>query len=149
MSVKDWRPDREPPRQRGDVKIQVIGNLGDANPLDYEGLIVYELWDDDLYYVEAEYWNAPEYDSGPYWVYRFSVENDVFMDLSWVKDWDRVARYAGILPVEFWRAARSRDPLDRAQVYRIVGEYHGWENIDSDPEKYTREEMEKRWPEYA
>jgi len=112
VSVKDWRPDREPPRQRGDVKNSGFGNLGDANPLDYEGLIVYELWDDDLYYVEAEYWNAPEYDSGPYWVYRFSVDDDVFMDLSWVKDWDRVARYAGIL---------SRGILEGGEIKRPPG----------------------------
>jgi hypothetical protein len=31
----------------------------------------------------------------------------------------------------------------------MVGDYHGWENIDVYPVSLTREELAVRWPEFA
>lgn len=149
MSVKDWRPDQESQRPWGDVQIRVLGNLGDKHPLDYGGLIVYEVIDDDIEYIRAEHWNEPLTEDHLYWVYRFDVEKDVFKDLSWVGRWAKIARFAGMHLEALFMLGLSENPLERAEVYRLVGEYHGWENIDGSPEKFTREEMEKRWPEYA
>lgn len=150
MSKKDWRPDQEVRRKRDEVYIRILGNLGDKHPLDYEGLIVYEVLDDDLEYIQAEYWNAPEIDEHGYMVYRFDIEKDVFKDLNWVSGhWDRIARFAGMSTEALLRMGYSEDPLERAEVYRLVGEHEGWENIDNYPEKFSRKEMEKRWPEYA
>lgn len=149
MSVKDWQPDQGSRRPRGDVQIRVLGNLGDKHPLDYGGLIVYEVQDDDLYFIAAEYWSEPLTEDQPYLVYRFDVEKDAFKDLNWVHDWDRIAAFVGMSTEALFRMGYSEDPLERAEVFRLVGEYHGWENIDENPARFTREEMEKRWPEYA
>jgi hypothetical protein len=35
----------------------------------------------------------------------------------------------------------------RAYVYRAIGDYHGWENLDGYPLTLTREEAEKRYEE--
>lgn len=149
MSKKDWRPDQELRRKRGEVFIRILGNLGDKNPLDYGGLIVYEVLDDDIEYISAEYWNEPLTEDHPYWVYRFDVPRDVFKDLNWVHNWDQIAAFVGMSKEAIFRMGYSEDPLKRAEVFRFVGEYHGWENIDGSPDKFTREEMEERWPEYA
>jgi hypothetical protein len=150
MSKKDWRPDQEDRRKRGEVYIRILGNLGDKHPLDYGGLIVYEVLDDDLEYIQAEYWNEPLEENRPYWVYRFDIPKDVFRDLNWVSGhWDRIAQFAGMSTEALFRMGYSEDPLERAEVYRLVGEHEGWENIDEYPEKLSREEMEERWPEYA
>ena len=40
----------------------------------------------------------------------------------------------------------SDNPLDRATAYRAVGEYHGFENLDSYPLRFdTRAEVEARY----
>ena len=39
----------------------------------------------------------------------------------------------------------SDDPCERAWAWRAVGEYHGWENLDSYPLTLTREEVNERY----
>lgn len=136
-------------------QIKVIGNLGDATPLDYGGFIVYETKTGERKSIEAEYWPEPESrkerygESQDYYeIDRFTVEDDVLKDLSWVKDWDGIAETMGTSEAEIKKLARSKNPLDRAEVYRMVGDYSGWENIDGYPITLSRKEMEERWPEF-
>ncbi len=39
----------------------------------------------------------------------------------------------------------SDDPCERAQAWRCVGEYHGFDNLDSYPIYFTRAEIEARY----
>lgn len=46
---------------------------------------------------------------------------------------------------EFREMGRSADPAERMFVYEMVAGYWGWDNLDNYPEKFTVEELEKRW----
>jgi hypothetical protein len=40
----------------------------------------------------------------------------------------------------------SSEPGQRALAWQAIGEYHGWDNLDSDPLQFTsREEVEQRY----
>lgn len=156
---RDWSP-RATGRKRGEVLVKILDNLGDRHPLDYGGLIVYRVRDTKKSgphnsWVEADFWYEPlevdrdDPEKDQYEVYRFTIEPDVFKELSWVGAWDHVAESAGIPDEELLRMGQSGNPLDRARVYEAVGRMYGFENLDSYPERYTRKEMEKRWPEFA
>lgn len=151
IGPREWSPSSG--RKRGGVLINVLGNLGDQNPFDYGGFIVYRVRDTDKTgphsrWIEAEYWFEPETETSDYEVYRWTIASDVFKDLNWVGAWDDVADCAGIKYDEFMKLGRSPNPLDRAVVYEAVGRYHGFENLDSYTETFTREELEGRWPEF-
>lgn len=155
LGPREWSPKSEKARKRGHAEIKVLGNLGDAKPFDYGGFIIFRVRDPkktgpQAMTTVAEFWHEPlEGQPDRYEVYRFQVEYDVMKDLSWVKDWKEIAEYHGISLDELKKDAQSGNPLDRAGVYRMVADYHGFENLDSYPERYTRKEMEKRWPEFA
>lgn len=136
-------------RKRGEVEIQILGNLGDKNPLDYGGHIVYRVHDpkNDTRWVTGEYWDEPADDT--YQVYRWNIEKDVVKDLDWVDEWGSIAESVGMDVEVLKRLARSEGPLDRAGVYEMVGRFYGFDNLDSSPDTFTRDEMEKRWPEFA
>lgn len=46
---------------------------------------------------------------------------------------------------ELVRLFISNNPVERADAWRAVGEYHGWENLDSYPLRLTRKEVEERY----
>jgi hypothetical protein len=48
-------------------------------------------------------------------------------------------------PGELQKLFCSPNPLERAQAYRAVGEYHGFENLDGYPLHLTRAEVKKRY----
>jgi hypothetical protein len=117
VGVKDWRPGTW--EKHGEVLVRVAGNLGDKNPFDYGGLIVFDVWQKqpDHMYVAAERWSEPTHSEDPsndrYWVYRFDVEPNVLNELDWV-DWNAIARFVGIERHAIERMATSNDPLERA-----------------------------------
>ncbi len=39
----------------------------------------------------------------------------------------------------------SEEALERAQAWRMIGEYHGFDNLDSSPLTMTREEAKARY----
>lgn len=152
---RDWSPRSGHPRRK--VRIKILGNLGDAHPFDYGGFIVYELHDRGKRYLGAEFWhepldprNIPEgaEEEPEYTVYAFSIEENVKRDLDWV-DWRRIAEFAGLPQEEIDRMSTSEDPLERAELYRTVGDYYGFQELHSRPLHFTREEMEARWHEFA
>lgn len=56
-----------------------------------------------------------------------------------------ICRSIGMDEMEFINLFLSSDPIDRACGWQIVGDYHGWENLDSYPWTSTdRKEMEQR-----
>lgn len=62
------------------------------------------------------------------------------------KDLARVASYVGQTLQEMRDAFCSDDPRVRAFAYEALGDYHGYENLDSYPLTFTsREEVEARY----
>lgn len=138
--------DEEPAEGEAEEPVEKAGdfiNLGDASPLEYGGFLV------DKATGEAVYWDEPEGssedpDEVAYEVYRFSVEDDPMADMSWMKDedWQRAAETVGTT-VEDIRALASGDIAQKAEVYRIAASLWGWQNIDSYPESFSANDMDR------
>ena len=133
-------------------KWKLVGNLGDATPLEYGGYWVYTD-ETGVYAPEAEIY-FPE--TGE--VYRFILEpctfdNGILSDNPYHKDhpvWfddsiKGMASFVGIEPSQLVAEFLSDDPLERADAWRTVGDYHGYDNLDSYPLVLTAEEAEKRY----
>ena len=56
-----------------------------------------------------------------------------------------VADCNGMEVEEMIRLFISDSPVERAHGYRAVGEYHGFDNLDSYPNTYTKAEIEARY----
>jgi len=141
-----------------------IANLGDASPLDYGGYFVYRD-DTGVYSEEAEHLVLDE--DGRYTIFRFILEQLKMVDNFWLipvkyesswahpaqaydkwfhKDLESVASSMGTTKNELEVAFTSPNPLVRAEAYRMVGDYLGWENLDHEPlTGLTRSEVEKRY----
>lgn len=142
---------------------RISANLGDANPLDYGGYFVM-VDETGQYDPEAELL-VPDDDDGEekrWTVYRFVLEPCTFTDgvlsdnayhpesPAWFADsLDRIASSVGMEHHSLTKILCSDDPIDRAQAYRAVGDYHGWENFDSDPLTFSgkagRKELAARY----
>lgn len=157
-------------------KWKLIANLGDRNPIDYGGYFVY-IDETGVYDPEAELLevtNENDCEATEWSVYRFSLErctleNGILSDNKYHKD-----HAAWFAKPERERAERPQDttylknvadcmgmelealqamfcsdnPIERAHAYRCVGEYHGFENLDSYPLTFTdRAEVEARYAE--
>lgn len=144
MSQPDWK---------------LIANLGDVNPIDYGGYFVYRDRT-GVYTEEAELLIADCDDSPDSWtVYRFPLDRCTLTDgvlsdngyhpeyPAWFADsLDGVASMIGQDPAELRSDLCSADPLVRARAYQAIGEYHGFENLDSYPLTFTsRSEVKQRY----
>jgi hypothetical protein len=150
---------------------ELIANLGDANPIDYGGYFVYRDTT-GVYPEEAEklFTDVQVDNETVYLVYRFSLDRlkqvtigeEVFLipikfDESWPyaasqydewfhKDLAGVASFVGQTLQEMRDAFCSDDPRVRAFAYEALGDYHGWENLDSYPLTFTeRRDVEARY----
>lgn len=140
---------------------KLIANLGDVHPLEYGGYFVY-VDTTGVYDPEAELLIAPDDDGGAYEVRRFSLERCTLTDgvLSdnkfhptypvWysVSDTGRLADIAqacDIPEADIVAMLCSEDPIQRAHAYRAIGDYHGFDNLDSYPLTLTRAEAEARY----
>jgi hypothetical protein len=152
---------------------RTIANLGDVNPLDHGGYFVM-IDQTGQYQAEAELLVVPEHDddSELYMVYRFILdpctydkETDTLSDNCY-----HPLHSAWFAKSESERAERPQDDtylqdvcdscdikkqalielflshnvVKRAEVYHMIGDYHGWDNLDADPLRLTREEAEQR-----
>lgn len=138
---------------------KLIANLGDVNPLEYDGYFVYQD-QNNTYPAEAEIViNDP--DSNTITVYRFILEkctltNGVLSDNkfhpdypAWfAEDLSSVADFADLTTEELTAEFCSDNPITRAKAYRAVGEYHGLLNLDQYPSVYTRQEAEEHYRKY-
>ena len=148
-------------------KITVLANIGDRYPMDYGGHIVFQAEaPDGRVTYHSEYWDEPilmrarpkpvsrdgllqvhEAAEEVYEVYRWDIERDAVSDLEWA-DLQGVADTLGRSLSELEEAGRSDDPIRRAVLYEEVGRYHGFMELDAMPVKFSRAEMEERWPEF-
>lgn len=139
--------------RKGPKPGHVYGQIGDVNPLDHSGGIVYEseygepviaytwgleglpgvdAYDEDVEAVQLE-------------VYRVPIADDVLKDdLDWV-NWSDVAKTIGMPVSELKEAARSDNVMARASVYEAVAGYHGWGELDPYPYTKTYGQLEAEW----
>jgi hypothetical protein len=155
-------------------KWKLIARLGDANPIDHGGYFVYA--DETCVYApEAELLEVEGEDAANKWtVYRFSLERCVYdhvngilsdnkfhpnfaawfakpererkerpQDTTYLSD---VARSNGIETEQLIELFTSGSATERAHAYKMVGEYHGFDNLDQYPLIFTnRSEVEARY----
>jgi hypothetical protein len=141
-------------------KWQLIANLGDATPLDYGGLFVFRdetgVHPEEMELLEVQNPDADD-DDLRYEVRRCVLERctltgGILSDNSFhpehpawfAADLAGVASAIGSTKEDLERLLCSEDPLERAEAYRAVADYHGWDNLDSDPLTLTRAEAEAR-----
>jgi hypothetical protein len=106
-------------------------------------------------------------DDAPYLVYRFRLDrlklvNGYLVPLKYEPSWPRPLEhydewFSNDIPrmaesvdwsaEELREAFTSEDPVKLALAYEILGGYHGFENLDSDPLSLTQEQVEKRYKE--
>ena len=136
-----------------------VAQLGDANPIEYGGYFVYED-ETGVYPPEAVWLVAPEDDNGARWIeYRFILEPCTFINgilsdnkyhpehAAWLAgDLEQVASFTGETIEDLIGALTGDDVFERALAWRAIGEYHGLDNLDSYPNRFTRSEIEARYP---
>lgn len=142
---------------------EIIANLGDRSPFDYGGYFIYR--DKTGVYPEEAELLIPEEDEKTYTIYRFVLDplkmvNGYLVakkyDRTWPhplerydewfhKDLDGVASFIGSTKKELEEAFTSDEPLERALAYQAIGDYFGWDNLDSYPLQMTRREVENRY----
>jgi hypothetical protein len=143
-----------------------IANLGDKNPLEHGGYFVYRD-ETGVYQEEADLLIPPEKEGGKYRIYRILLDRlklvrgylvpfkygaDWSHPVAFYDDWvhahlDSVAKFVGVSVKKLAKAFTSRDPLIRAEAYRAVADYTGYENFDERPIILTRGEVEERYDE--
>ena len=149
---------------------KLLANLGDVNPVDHGGLFVYQ----DLtgvYPEECEKLVSPDDDNGTWYMYRFILDRlelhgktclvpfgfttrtDLPYPIETYSEWFNsdlasVASFIGSDVITLRNQFCSSDPLERARAYEAIGDYHGFENLDSYPLQFTnRAEVESRYQE--
>lgn len=178
---------------------EFIYNLGDANPLDFDGYFIYRD-KTGVYPEEAEVLirsTADDAHKSLYTIYRFQLERlklaaGYLVPLHYSSDWpsiitsgeDTYATPPGVL--DWWPegsedpghakrydawfhkasisfkyialnigsttteklelAFTSADPLVRAEAYREIAQFHGWQELDPEPlTSLTRNDVRKRY----
>jgi hypothetical protein len=141
-----------------------IANLGDVNPLEYGGYFIFEDTT-GVYQPEAELY-MPE----DKLAYRFSLDkltiwaghlipegfnrrmdlpHPVYDYIEWFDgDIKSIASFVGLSYLELMSMFSSDDICVRARAYQAIGDYHGYDNLDSYPLELTEEEAEKRYSSY-
>jgi hypothetical protein len=149
---------------------QFLANLGDLTPLDYGGYFVFRDTT-GVYPEEAEYLEVPDEGASHWTVYRVVLDRcQALLDEetrilylvpssyeeSWShplqsydewfhKDLASVASSCGSTAAALRDGFCSADPIARAQAYRSVAEYHGWDNFNAYPLHLTAEEVQVRY----
>ena len=122
-----------------------VAQLGDVNPIDHGGYWVF-VDRTGVYPPEAEHLESPDDDNGTWIAHSFILDRCTFKDgilsdnqshpehPAWfAHDLQGNANSLGVTLQEMIRKLCSDSPVDRAMVYREIGLYHGFENLDSYP----------------
>jgi len=135
-----------------------LANLGDAHPLEYGGLFVYED-ETGVYPPEMERLERVSDDDDS----RLEVRRVVLEPCTWkkgvlsdnpyhpgIKAWfaDKLQNISASMdyPVKSLRDDLcSKEPLRRASAWRAILDYHGWENGDSYPLILSQREAKERY----
>ena len=144
-------------------KWKFIANLGDATPLIYGGYFIYQ----DLtgiYDAEAELLEIID-DESKTIVYRFILDryknyNGHLIPFEYNIDWpypaekyiewfddklNDIADQMGITITRLIDLFCSDNILERAEAFRELGYYCGFENLDNYPNKYTQAELNRKY----
>jgi|SRR5215475_9629933 len=137
-----------------------VANLGDVNPVEYGGYFI-DVDETGVYPPEATYLDAPEDEpedatSEAWTAYRFILEPCTYVDgvlsdnpfhpdhAAWfAESLDAVASCVGRDVAEIRADLCGADPCRRADAYRDIASYHGWDNFDSYPVRLTRADAER------
>ena len=140
-----------------------IANLGDASPMAHGGFFVYEdataVYSPECVLLEPKNDEDDIRDPGMFWtVRRFSADKCAFINgvLSDNRFHPELAAWfadkIGALADTYGQTAESvtallcsADTLDRAQGWRMIGEYFGWDNLDSYPQTLKRADIYRRY----
>ncbi len=150
---------------------QLIANLGDANPLSHGGFFVYVdrtgVYDPEcaqLTPIDDDQGN----DSGKWELRRFSLprctfSNGILSDnrfhpesAAWFASNDtarpqdttslaKLASYSGLSEAQLIALFTSENVGDRAQAWLMVGNFHGFDNLDSYPQILSRKDVFNRF----
>ena len=147
---------------------KLVANLGDVNPLDYGGYFVF-VDETGVYPPEAELLVIN--DDCQILAYRFVLKPCTFIDgvlsdnrfhpdhCAWFattaakmaarpqdgKGLADIAAFTGIEESELVGMLCSEDPIELALAYRAIGEYHGFDNLDSYPLEMSHAEARARY----
>jgi hypothetical protein len=140
-----------------------IANLGDRNPIEYGGYFVF---DDTtrVYSPEAELLIEPQgdidSDKARWTIYRFILEpcthiNGILSDnkfhpdkRAWfANDIGSVSNFVGISLAELVDMLCNGNSENKAIAWRAIGDYFGFENLDSYPLSLTLAEVKTRYAE--
>jgi len=134
-----------------------VANLGDVNPVDYGGYFI-DVDETGVYPPEATWLEAPDDDAEgaarhAWLAYRVVLEPCTYTDgvlsdnpfhpelPAWfAESLDAVASCVGRDVAEIRADLCGADPCRRADAYRDIASYHGWDNFDSYPVRLTRRE---------
>lgn len=141
-------------------KWRFVANLGDASPLDYGGLFVFRDAT-GVYPPEMERLERTTPDDSTrdrYEVRRVVLDRCTYVDgvlsdnqfhpehPAWFADSiESVALSMGCDPDDIRDSLCSEDPCSRAEAYRCIGDYHGWDNLDEYPLDLSRTEVTRRY----
>lgn len=131
----------------------ILANLGDANPLEHGGYFVAQnrafllevlaenKW--ELYTVSLDRCElSPLYGLIPHGFSAMADNNELTHELSCYAEWfndsvPQMASFMGMDPEELKAMFCSEDPIKLASAYRAIGDYHGWNELDSYPDKFS------------
>jgi hypothetical protein len=131
------------PGYAGEVESKKIGSIGDVNPIEYGGGVVFDTEYGPIieytYGLEDESDDANEMD-----VYQVSVARSVWDDLNWAYEME-IAEVTGIQLRKLVKMGKSKDVMDRVAAYEAAASVYGWHELDQYPVKLTAKELEQRW----
>lgn len=143
---------------------KLVANLGDANPIEHGGLFVFEdttgAYPPEIELIEQPSEEFEDYSTDSGWKpsARWTVRRAVCEPCTYVcgvlsdspsypkiEAWfadaiDSVAESSGMERDEFIRMITVGTVVERAEAWRIIGDYFGWDTLDSYPLELTRKE---------
>lgn len=143
---------------------ELLANLGDASDLDSGGYFVYRD-KTKVYGPEAEFLTDTNNGDGYHYLYRFTLDRqkiieDTLVPFNYKPDWPHplqdysawftdslaaIADYVGLTLAELTIQLCSENPLELAEAYRAIGDYHGFHNLDADPARLTETEAREHY----
>lgn len=136
---------------------KLLAQLGDKDPITHGGYFIFDSDEGD--YPQGEWLESPEEDDHQVWrVYRFDIvkctyQSGILSDNpyhpahpAWFAN--QLSSLCGFVEIEeddLVEMFCGEDVLERAEGYRVVGSYHGFENLDEYPLELTRDEVEERY----
>jgi hypothetical protein len=147
---------------------KLVANLGDNDPIEHGGLFVYEdttgVYPPEIELLEppseefADYSEDSNWSPSARWTVRRAVcEPCTYIDgvlsdnkhhpesAAWFADSvDSIAESFGMEASEFIRMLTAGSTVERAEAWRMIGDYHGWDNLDAYPIEWNHAQILRR-----